>query len=1088
MATPPWQWSFPPPGQANRQQQSRLKSEMERIAKRATTYFHQENFAEASNLYSEALPLAAQLGDESDIALILLNLSSCFLRLGRFDLAFFGAQEAISVHPTRLKGYDKAGEAALALQSFNQALEFLRDGYLMAVGLGRPLDKEPLTFLLRMAEVIPNVPVGDVEMILHSVQPVQSLRNMLVERLVAEQKWELVHAVFFCGGGGYRPNSGGIVTGCDASMINLGTLLYLYMAPPLQSICDTIRDTIRVLLQHGSGLGGFTLEQGDTPMHALLKVELGKGEDSLPVMTIICESLKTRFIKALQATDAKGNTLLHVVAMADRERQTIQRCALRAIRLLLNAGLDADVRNADGKRADHYARRGSEVFLCLERGSGEGLKSEMERIAACATAYFRQENFVEACNLHTEALQLARQLGDGSDFALILLNRSSCFLRLGRFDLALSDAQEVIGTRPIRLKGYYKAGDASLALQSFNQALEFFRDGYLKAVEIGRPLDNEPLTFLLRMAEVIPKVPVLSDVEMILLPVQPVQSLRTMLVERLVAEQKWELVHIVFFRGGAGYRSNNGGIASGCDASKIDHLAPLLLLYSASPRPLEFIGDTIRALLQHGSGLGSFSLEQGDTPMHALLKVELRKGDDSLPVMTMVCESLKARFIKALQATDAKGNTLLHVVAMADRERQTSQRCALRAIRLLLNAGLDADVCNADGKRAEHCARRGSDIFLCLERGSGEVLKSEMERIAACATEHFRQENFAKACHLYTEALQLARQLGHGSDLALILLNRSSCFLRLGRFDLALSDAQEAIRTRPTRLKGYHKAGDAALEMQLFNQALMFIRDGYLKAVELGRPLDKEPLAFLVRMAEVIPKVLVGDVEMILLPVQPVQSLRTILVERLVTEQKWELVHGVFFRGGGGYKPNSGGIATGCDASMINLAPLLHLYKGAPSPRCVGDTIHDIRNTIHALLKHGSELGRFSLEQGDTPMHALLKVELGKGEDSLPVMTMVCESLRSRFTNALKATDAKGNTLLHVVVMADRERQTRKNCALRAIRLLLDAGLDADISNADGKRAEHYARRGTDLFVCLKRGRGEGMHHHHDSGLIARYT
>ncbi|XP_035671428.1 TPR and ankyrin repeat-containing protein 1-like [Branchiostoma floridae] len=349
-----------------------------------------------------------------------------------------------------------------------------------------------------------------------------------------------------------------------------------------------------------------------------------------------------------------------------------------------------------------------------------------------------------------------------------------------------------------------------------------------------------------------------------------------------------------------------------------------------------------------------------------------------------------------------------------------------------------------------------------MSHATATRLKSEVEKIGARAMSLFRQGDYFSAAHWWSEALQYAEILGNRETIARLLLNRSTCAQNIGREDMALSDAEDAISADPTRLKGYLKAGLSALRMQRFDQALYLFRNGFLKAAELNRPLQKEPLEFLINIAGVIHCLHGFRVEVLLQTIRPAKRLRTMLVEQLVMDKKWNHLRAVFFGGGAGHRPNSGGIATGCDTSKINLSPILHYYYTQPLPQ--------VRHTICALLQHGSGLGDFSLEPGDTPIHALLNVELKSGDNSLQIMTMVCESLTSRFSHSLKATNAKGNTLLHVVTMADRDHLSTKSCALRALTLLLQAGLDPGITNTDGKKAVHYARKGSELFYLLENG------------------
>ncbi|XP_066280343.1 TPR and ankyrin repeat-containing protein 1-like [Branchiostoma lanceolatum] len=685
-------WRFPAPGQADRQQQSWLKSEMERIAECATAFFHQENYLGACNLYTEALQLAAQLGIRSHIALISLNRSSCFQRLGRYDLALSDARQAIHAQPTRLKGYHKAGDAALKMQLHNQALEFLRDGYLKAVELRRPLDKEPLDFLVLMAEVIPNVRAADVEKLLLHVQPVLSLRTMLVERLVKEQKWPLLHAVFFHGGGGYRPNSGGIATGCDASKIDLAPLLHSYMIKPHQIVGNTIRDTIRVLLQHRSGLGSFSLEPGDTPMHALLSVELMKGVDSLPVMTMICESLTSRFINALKATDAKGNTLLHGVAMADRERQTSHRCAVRAIELLLTAGLDPHICNADGKKAVHYTLKGSDLFFRLENGRAGGSKS-----------------FIQPPVTQTQP---------GPSQPLLPPWMSKATQQKTPLD---------------RARKYMQDGKPMEALKIFARTIS---EAKLK--------DDSDMTAVHRqclegIVYAMDNIKVISKQVVVEAP----PSVWRGPVAKLSSEKRWRTLGMLLTGGGNYYNAGDGGLATGCDTTGVPLVQVLkffeseegkhsgLKMHSVMKELLKggasADGDTsdihpisycvqrkdfeaVQMLLEHGANLSKFTLWEGDTPIHAAVHIA-KEGNRG--ILNLINKGEVDHHIR-----DSSGNSLLHVAVKGKYSMDGAN-----LIKQLLEIGLDPSVKNGEGMTPLDYLKEGDRRRQLLE----PLMKKEKE-------------------------------------------------------------------------------------------------------------------------------------------------------------------------------------------------------------------------------------------------------------------------------------------------------------------------------------------------------------------------
>ncbi|KAI8482596.1 TPR and ankyrin repeat-containing protein 1 [Branchiostoma belcheri] len=646
----------------------------------------------------------------------------------------------------------------------------------------------------------------------------------------------------------------------------------------------------------------------------------------------------------------------------------------------------------------------------ISRATASGLKSEVERIGAHAMSMFRQGDYFNAAHRWSEALRYAELLGDRSTIAQLFCNRSTCAQRVGREDVALSDAEEAIRANPAWLKGYLKAGLSAFRMDCFDRSLGLFRDGFLKAVELNRPSQKEPLDFLIHMAEAIHFLKGFQ-VELMLNTIRPAKRLRTMLVEQLVADKQWHLLRAVFFGGGAGHRKYSGGIATDGDMSKIN-LAPILRAYWE--KPLSYIHDTACVLLQHGSGLEGFSLEPGDTPMHALLNVELKKGDDSLQMMTLVCESLTSRFINALKATDAKGNTLLHVVTMADRERQTSKRCALRAIGLLLEVGLDPDVCNTGGKKAADHARKGSDLFSCLENGRGEA---------------------RGASNSFTHQPPAQTKMQPGPSQPLVPPQTSKA------------------KVQKTKLKAHmtplDKARKLIQEGKSMDALKIFARTISEAKLKEGDDMTTEHLQCLEGIAHAM------------------ENIKGEEVAYAWDAPNWrrELL-----------QCRDGGLATGCDTTCVPLMQVFRFFerkegkqsglkmhsvirellKGGASPDGDNSDTHPISYclqskdfvTVQMLLEHGADLSKLILREGDTSLHAAVQIaKEGNGG--------ILNLLDNKGEVDHHTRDSNGNSLLHVAVKGKYSMDGAK-----LIERLLKMGVDPSIKNNEGMTPLDYLKDG----------------------------
>jgi Lon protease-like protein len=89
------------------------------LVARANAAFEAKQYAQAVDLYNQALENAAALGDQHHI--VLSNRAACLLCLGRGDAALRDAQLLLRLRPEWAKGYGRAGAAYLLLRRWEEA-------------------------------------------------------------------------------------------------------------------------------------------------------------------------------------------------------------------------------------------------------------------------------------------------------------------------------------------------------------------------------------------------------------------------------------------------------------------------------------------------------------------------------------------------------------------------------------------------------------------------------------------------------------------------------------------------------------------------------------------------------------------------------------------------------------------------------------------------------------------------------------------------------------------------------------------------------------------------------------------------------
>lgn len=81
-------------------------------------------------------------------------------------------------------------------------------------------------------------------------------------------------------------------------------------------------------------------------------------------------------------------------------------------------------------------------------------------------------------------------------------------------------------------------------------------------------------------------------------------------------------------------------------------------------------------------------------------------------------------------------------------------------------------------------------------------------------------ENFSEAIEIYTKAIQLDDK-NH-----VLYSNRSAAYVKAGKYEEALQDANKTIELNPTWAKGYSRKGSALSLMQKYGEALTAYAEG----------------------------------------------------------------------------------------------------------------------------------------------------------------------------------------------------------------------------------------------------------------------
>uniref|UniRef100_A0ACD5XK41 Uncharacterized protein n=1 Tax=Avena sativa TaxID=4498 RepID=A0ACD5XK41_AVESA len=102
------------------------------------------------------------------------------------------------------------------------------------------------------------------------------------------------------------------------------------------------------------------------------------------------------------------------------------------------------------------------------------LEDKIAKLKLEAAEAFRRKEYLRATDLYNCAMRLEDRV---KEYAILLANRSLCFLRMGQGEEAVSDATKCTRFRPHWPKGYYRQGAAYMLLEDYEKACEAFEDG-----------------------------------------------------------------------------------------------------------------------------------------------------------------------------------------------------------------------------------------------------------------------------------------------------------------------------------------------------------------------------------------------------------------------------------------------------------------------------------------------------------------------------------------------------------------------------------------------------------------------------------
>ncbi|XP_070564892.1 LOW QUALITY PROTEIN: TPR and ankyrin repeat-containing protein 1-like [Ptychodera flava] len=299
-----------------------------------------------------------------------------------------------------------------------------------------------------------------------------------------------------------------------------------------------------------------------------------------------------------------------------------------------------------------------------------------------------------------------------------------------------------------------------------------------------------------------------------------------------------------------------------------------------------------------------------------------------------------------------------------------------------------------------------------------------------------KEGRFFEAVQAYSTALTVTLP-GDNKEESIILSNRSHAYFKLNQFDWAVNDALECITRNRTWWKGYYRASCAFKQMNKNHDALMVLVDGLRFVKNSGNYAKENTITFLVDIAKLVNKV--TDGMQLLHKCQAPREIWSQVVLKLAKQNDWDAIHKLFLGGGQGKRPGVGGVATGCDTSVVRIDQLCRNQGKTDGGMALASE----------LIKHGSDPSALYFVNEEPAMHCALRYGLHRGN------FILLKHLFEKYPKAgeeANMTTKRGESLYHILVLVAAGQQITET----AMRILINNNANPCLKDRSGRMALDY--------------------------------
>ncbi|XP_053388238.1 TPR and ankyrin repeat-containing protein 1-like [Mercenaria mercenaria] len=995
----------------------------------------------------QALP--AQIANEHHV--ILCGRSLVHYKLGMYQQAEEDASAAIETCRNHLESYWRASQAIMAYSTDKQhiAMSYLVSGLNVALE-GKGSEQDKVDFLTEICKLVVEAPItGEMISILCSVQLPDTRDNAwlsVLKELSDQSKWESIAMLLIH----YDPRGvQNLLNTLDVSQwhcgnINLGNLVNSLSDENMRLWGERLAVC---LLEKGASVGSSEQYKGPNALHHIVKLSLRIG--SVILLKSVLENYEDAQ-KMIHALDENGNSALQIIHTSEKASGDIGEAVLT---LLLEHECNTSVQDNKDKTPIDFVDEQSKLYsLPTDKSSPvKELRKRLELFMTEGQTAIQNKHYSDALNIYDEALVFAKRYPElYKEVAILHSNKSSVLYLMGDFESALASAIDATSSDPKYSKGYYWYGKALLCSGSTMDAFLTFIDGCYKS-----SIDSDQVDLLTEAVAILNS---LSGAELRSCYDRLYQfntSVWPDVITQLSERGEWKTLAYLILgtdleKCRLGEIDADGFIDRFCTgvarkSSTVDIKTWTVFKYLEQHNG-ECIGHWLDAVLfaVYTNGgeqmLRNLTVDDRNCPLHTLIRFVLQTESTAL---------LKVLPNQGPGWRDIGSMSVFHILAWhspsppADFLVKVTKLLFEKGYRNIADTGMGylRPYDYLDIKYPMYVF----DLFLPDDMCDASMKIEKLHETGRL--KHSRGE-FSEAILLFKKALDLSPMVTNPLQVcSQVLLSRADSYLQLEDYQRALSDASLSLKN----IRSFHRreahliAGKALTALKKYEPALREFQHAYTSSISSNPSEMFTIFSEVAKLVSQLPKSLYEKMMTDIAQNYPAHGqiwART--CHLLVQCNEWKSARIAYIQ----FSKDG----------LISYLPLILDLK--PFCRIVNIKSNQwITSMMLYLLQCGSDKTTISLEEGDTYLHAAVRMSLVA--NSLDMLSFLIQEHGSD----QHRIDRHGNTLLHV---ATKEKGVVKTFRKAVIKLLLERGVNPHIENNEEKLAISYltGERQSKELIC----------------------